>query len=84
MQIEQLGCGFAIKMTISRNEDLSKMGKNVKNPWKKLGLVDKEAVVYLPGGQLIISWNGLGYNVFMTGPANKIFEGSLNLSDYLS
>ncbi len=39
----------------------------------KKGLVDDNAEVVLPGGSLFIEWKG--ENVFMTGPAQKSFEG---------
>jgi diaminopimelate epimerase len=40
----------------------------------KLGLVDKEVNVKMPGGQLLIHI-GPGMNVEMTGPVEKVFEG---------
>ena len=40
------------------------------------GLVEKEAEVILDGGNLHISWEGdSSAHVFMTGPAEKVFEG---------
>lgn len=40
------------------------------------GIVSKEAEVILDGGKLHISWSGNMYDhVFMTGPAEKVFEG---------
>lgn len=40
------------------------------------GLVEKEAEVILDGGNLHISWEGdSSVHVFMTGPAEKVFEG---------
>ncbi len=38
------------------------------------GLVDDTVDITLPGGKLMISWNGVG-EVFMTGPAERVFEG---------
>ena len=35
--------------------------------------------VELPGGNLLISWSGRGYPVFMKGPAESVFEGQIEL-----
>jgi diaminopimelate epimerase len=43
------------------------------------GLLDQEVVVHLTGGDLEISWAGDGQPVMMTGPATKVFEGSVRL-----
>jgi diaminopimelate epimerase len=43
------------------------------------GLLDNRVSVDLPGGQLVISWAGEGEPVFMTGPANRVFEGTIDL-----
>ena len=40
------------------------------------GLVGKEAEIEMPGGPLSIEWDGAG-EVFMTGPAETVFEGEL-------
>ncbi|MFT6153613.1 MAG: diaminopimelate epimerase [Bermanella sp.] len=42
----------------------------------KWGLVDDEVKVNLPGGSLIIKWDGEG-DVIMTGPATRVFEGRI-------
>ena len=43
-------------------------------------MLDKENIkVDLLGGELLISWQGRGYPVFMTGPAKSVFEGQINL-----
>ena len=42
-----------------------------------LGLSDAEAEVMLPGGPLRISWPDRGGSVFMTGPAESVFDGVL-------
>ncbi len=44
----------------------------------KWGLVDDEVVVSLPGGKLTICWDGKG-DVTMTGPAQRVFEGRIQL-----
>lgn len=43
------------------------------------GFLDAEAVVDLPGGQLLIRWEGDGQPVWMTGPAVRVYEGTLSL-----
>jgi diaminopimelate epimerase len=42
-------------------------------------LLDGTVAVDLPGGRLVISWNGPGEPVFMTGPAANVFEGTIEL-----
>jgi diaminopimelate epimerase len=46
---------------------------------KNSGLLDNEVIVSLPGGQLTISWQGPGEPVWMTGPAEFVFEGEITL-----
>ena len=43
-----------------------------------LGLSDSAATVVLPGGPLEISWAGSTESVFMTGPADAVFDGVIN------
>ena len=43
------------------------------------GLLDEQVLVHLPGGSLVISWRGEGEPVWMTGPANEVFEGTIDL-----
>lgn len=38
-------------------------------------LLDKTAIVTLPGGELDILWEGENHNVEMTGPCTTVFEG---------
>lgn len=42
------------------------------------GLLDESVKVSLPGGELHISWQGPGKPLFMTGPANHVFDGQLS------
>jgi len=42
----------------------------------RLGLVEKEVTVSLPGGDLAIIWEGIGHPLWMTGPATHVFEGT--------
>lgn len=41
------------------------------------GVVDREATVHLAGGDLLISWDEESGNIYMTGPAVEVFQGSL-------
>ncbi len=43
------------------------------------GLLDERVAVDLPGGRLIIAWQGGDAPVYLTGPATTVFEGSLEL-----
>ena len=43
------------------------------------GLLDKQVTVALPGGDLQIRWDGEGQPVWMTGPAETVFRGTLRL-----
>jgi diaminopimelate epimerase len=42
-----------------------------------LGLSEREARLDLPGGPLDIAWEGDSNHVFMTGPAERVFDGQL-------
>lgn len=46
---------------------------------RMLGLLDERVAVTLPGGTLVIEWNGEGEPVWMTGPATLVFQGILRL-----
>jgi diaminopimelate epimerase len=37
--------------------------------------LDAEVGVALPGGELVIRWDGPGHRVWMSGPATFVFEG---------
>jgi diaminopimelate epimerase len=41
--------------------------------------LDAEVTVELKGGQLVISWAGEGEPVWMTGPAETVYEGDISL-----
>lgn len=48
--------------------------------WGRLmGWFDETVTLQLPGGALVLSWQGEGQPMWMTGPAQTVFEGSLNL-----
>jgi len=46
---------------------------------QRLGLLDPEVSVRLPGGQLVVSWQGETGPVWLTGNAELINEGSIDL-----
>lgn len=46
---------------------------------RRWGLLDERVRVSLPGGDLLIGWQGPGESVWMTGPAVTVFEGSVVL-----
>ena len=43
------------------------------------GLLDAPVTVSTPGGELEIAWQGEGMPVWMTGPAQSVFEGEIEL-----
>lgn len=43
------------------------------------GELDEQVTVSLPGGDLTIAWAGYGQPILMTGPAESVFTGSINL-----
>ena len=47
--------------------------------WGRLsGWLDERVEVALAGGQLVISWQGEGQPVWMSGPANRVYDGHMN------
>ncbi len=44
------------------------------------GLVDPSVTVSLPGGALLIEWEGPGSPLYMTGPADFVFDGNMELA----
>ncbi len=44
-----------------------------------LGLTDRKVTVHLQGGKLLIEWSQKDNHVYMTGPAVKVFEGTVDL-----
>ena len=45
----------------------------------RLGWLDARVEVYTRGGRLTIEWQGAGHPVLMTGPAETVFEGEIEL-----
>ncbi|WP_296809485.1 diaminopimelate epimerase [Thiocapsa sp.] len=46
---------------------------------RQCDLVDTRVRISLPGGDLLIAWNGPGESVWMTGPAVQVFDGEIAL-----
>ncbi|UCD35527.1 MAG: diaminopimelate epimerase [Nitrospiraceae bacterium] len=44
-----------------------------------LGLTGRKVKVLLPGGRLLISWSEKDNHVLMTGPAEKVFKGTIEI-----
>jgi len=42
-------------------------------------LLDSKVNVSLPGGELLIEWQGVNHSVLMTGPAESVYEGQISL-----
>lgn len=48
--------------------------------WGNLvGMLDSAVTVSLPGGELMVSWQGIGHPVYMTGPATHVFDGAIEI-----
>jgi diaminopimelate epimerase len=48
--------------------------------WGRLACeLGPRVVVELPGGQLVVEWNGEGTPAYMTGPAVTVFEGEIEI-----
>jgi len=48
--------------------------------WGRLaGWLDENVEVVLRGGSLMISWQGEGESMWMSGPANRVYDGAINL-----
>jgi diaminopimelate epimerase len=41
--------------------------------------IESPVIVHLPGGVLDISWNGINSPVMMTGPAELVYDGEINI-----
>ena len=46
---------------------------------RNLGLLGADVEVRMPGGMLSVHWDGPGQSVWLTGPAQRAFEGHLDL-----
>jgi diaminopimelate epimerase len=48
----------------------------------RLGMLDPEVRVDLPGGTATVSWEGPGQHIWLTGPATTVFTGSIDLTRF--
>lgn len=48
---------------------------------RQLGLLESKVSVCQPGGILTVEWQGFGDPVYLTGPAQHVFEGVISLGD---
>jgi diaminopimelate epimerase len=48
----------------------------------QLGELDGEVQVDLPGGTAMVSWEGPGQHIWLTGPATTVFTGSIDLTEF--
>lgn len=62
---ETLACGTGACAAVAAGRLQGKLGDSVK--------------VSLPGGELVIRWQGEDEPLFMTGPATRVFEGKISL-----
>jgi diaminopimelate epimerase len=46
------------------------------------GWLDPEVRVELPGGTALVSWSGPGQPIWLTGPADTVFTGSVDLTRF--
>lgn len=46
---------------------------------RRWGHTEESVEVQLPGGRLQVSWKGEGHSVWMSGPAEFVFEGKIDL-----
>jgi diaminopimelate epimerase len=46
---------------------------------RQRGLLEATVEVKVPGGRLRVSWEGEGEPVWMSGPAETVFEGTINI-----
>lgn len=47
------------------------------------GLCERVVTVRLLGGDLVVEWNEEDNHVYMTGPAAKVFEGEVDMQDFM-
>jgi diaminopimelate epimerase len=49
---------------------------------RRLGSLDGQVRVDLPGGTAMVSWEGAGQHMWLTGPATTVFTGSIDLTRF--
>jgi diaminopimelate epimerase len=48
----------------------------------RLSALDGDVRVDLPGGAAMVSWEGPGQHIWLTGPATTVYEGSIDLTRF--
>jgi diaminopimelate epimerase len=46
---------------------------------RRLGLLHEEVQVDAPGGSMVVRWPGPGERLWLTGPAVKVYEGTVDI-----
>jgi diaminopimelate epimerase len=46
---------------------------------RRLGLLDSEVTVDAPGGRMFVRWHGPDEHLWLTGPAVKVYEGTIDV-----
>lgn len=46
---------------------------------QRLGLLDTQVAIDAPGGSMMVRWEGPGENIWLTGPAITVFEGTVEI-----
>jgi diaminopimelate epimerase len=49
---------------------------------RRQGALDDQVRVDLPGGTAMVSWDGPGQHIWLTGPATTVFTGSIDLTRF--
>ena len=49
---------------------------------RRQGVLDGQVRVDLPGGAAMVSWEGPGQHIWLTGPATTVFTGSIDLTRF--
>ena len=49
---------------------------------RRLGLLEGEVRVDLPGGTALVNWAGPEQNIWLTGPATTVYSGSIDLTRF--
>lgn len=50
----------------------------------RLSLVENRASVLLPGGELVVEWDRIGAHIYMEGSASLVYEGRVDLEEFLA
>ena len=73
------GCGTARPRAVSWRTSTHAATCAAVAVGRTLGLLGSEVQVELPGGTLDIRWEGSGQPLWMSGPAEVVFEGHVDI-----